>query len=676
MSAFGSVAPDRPPTSLPFRESLALLILTAAVLLCYSNTLTNPFIFDDIPNILENKHIRLDRINFDTLLEAAFGSPSQRRPLSNLSFALNYYFSGYWVQAYRIVNILIHIVTGILLYYVIKSALQASWNRAGKWRVAPVNPTSGCQDGKTLGRTPILPFMTAFVWVVHPLQIQSVTYLVQRMNALAAMFFLLAFFLFITADTVRQTHKKVMLYALCGISGVAALASKEIAATLPFCLLLYRWFFVLDLKWQHIKRELLALILVFAILVVLTIFFLGSHPWEAIQAGYSTRQFTMPQRVLTEFRVIVFYVSLFLFPHPSRLNLDHHFLVSKSLTEPITTILALTLIIGTVVFTAGLSRKFRVVSFCILWYLGNLLLESSVIGLEIIFEHRNYLPSMSLAFLLVWHLCTRFKSRRVLLILLCGIVTVFSLWTYQRNRIWWDDLTLWRDCAQKSQAKARPVNKLGAALERRGRLQEALHCYMRANQVDPMALLPYYNKGNVLTKIGRNEEAIVEYHRALHLYPGFTKARINLALALANQGQLEAGIAQLEKAIAESPSDPVALNNMGTLLFKAGQLEAAVGHFLRAITQAPSNATLRYAAGNALSALDRLDEAIVQYREALRIDPSNAMVHNNLAITLHKNGEIEAAIKVFEAARKLNPDDVSIQHNLDKARAEKKNARH
>ena len=215
------------------------------------------------------------------------------------------------------------------------------------------------------------------------------------------------------------------------------------------------------------------------------------------------RPFTLPQRVMTEFRVIVFYVSLLILPHPSRLNLDHHFIVSASMVDPVSTLFSMVAIVGAGAVAVVLAKKDRVVSFCILWYLGNLLIESSVIGLEIIFEHRNYLPSMSLVLLLVWLLCKKIRSgRALLLIFLRPLAGIFSVWTYQRNLVWEDDLTLWEDCARKSPGKARPVNKYGAALERRGRLEAAARAYRRASQADPSFILPYYNLGKCIAQTG------------------------------------------------------------------------------------------------------------------------------------------------------------------------------
>lgn len=659
---------DRISAVFPVRESVALLLLALLVLGCYANTFTNPFIFDDIPNILENPYIRIDRIDADSLAEAAFQSPSTRRPLANLSFALNYSLDGYNPRGYHLVNVCIHIASGLLLYAAVKAALVATLKRSSPGDSLPGSESGIVRTNDFSKQTLALPFMAAMLWAVHPLQTQSVTYLVQRMNAMAAMFFLLAFLLFIKAETAAKIYLRLTLYTACAIAGLMALASKENAATLPFFLLLYRWYFTLDLQWRRIRRELVVAALVLIFFAALVYLIMGGQPIDAILSNYALRPFSLPERVLTQFRVVVFYISLLLFPHPQRLNLDPHITISRSILDPPTTILSMGILVGLVAIALCLSKRKRVLSFCILWYLGNLLIESSVIGLELIFEHRNYLPSMAFGLGLAWLLCTKLKSGNIMAIVFVGLTISLAMGTYQRNKVWWDDLTLWQDSAEKSPQKARPANKLGAALERRGRLEEAARYYRQAIQADVHYYLAYFNLGNVLKQQGRTADAIVNYNRALHLKPDFVKARNNLALALASQGQMAEGIRQLETAVANASANTLTFMRLGTFQMQTGNYEGAVAVFTLALEKDPTNADLRYNAGNALIARGRVDDAIVQYQKALKLDPTNGLVYNNLAIALANKGEQSAALRLFQAARRLRPDDENIRHNLKMAR--------
>jgi hypothetical protein len=154
----------------PQREILLLSLVVIVVILIYTDTLTTPFIFDDLSNIKNNPHIRVPALSLENLAWAGFHSPETRRPVANISFALNYYFNGYNLVGYHLVNILIHIACGVFFYFFAKATLQT-----------PALRTRYEKFGW-------LPFLAVFLWMVHPLQTQSVTYIVQRMNSLAAMF--------------------------------------------------------------------------------------------------------------------------------------------------------------------------------------------------------------------------------------------------------------------------------------------------------------------------------------------------------------------------------------------------------------------------------------------------------------------------------------------------------
>lgn len=417
-----------------FSEYNILIILMATVFFIYSNTLD---------------------------------SPLPTRPVANISFALNYYFHRYQLLGYHLANIVIHAATGVFLYLLTRLTLNLPVLRSGyeslRW----------------------VPLFTALIWLVHPLQTQSVTYIVQRMNSMAAMFYVLALLLYAKARTADDIKKMWTLFAGSILSGILALGTKEIAATLPLFILLYEWYFHQDLSLSWLKRHILPIVGVLIVLAIIALMYMGGHPLERLLDSYASRDFTLIQRVLTEFRVVVFYISLLLLPHPSRLNLDHEFLLSGSLIDPISTGLSLVTLAGLAALAIYLARRERLLSFCILWYLGNLLIESSVIWLEIIFEHRNYLPSMLVSLMAV-SLIRRFIRPEWLGIGALGVIVLFfSVWTYERNNIWQSEMTLWGDCVKKSPNKARPHNNLAVVLSDRGNDDAAIAYYTEALRLNP-----------------------------------------------------------------------------------------------------------------------------------------------------------------------------------------------
>jgi Flp pilus assembly protein TadD len=395
-----------------------------------------------------------------------------------------------------------------------------------------------------------------------------------------------------------------MLFAGCAVSGLLSLGSKEIAATLPFFILLYEWYFFQDLNWSWLKGRVFLFLGITIIFTAVALVYLGASPVEAILSSYASRDFTLSQRVLTEFRVVLFYISLLLFPHPSRLNLDHDFPLSHSLVDPVTTILSIVAIVG--------------------------LIESSVYGLEIIFEHRTYLPSM-LAILLAVVLASRVLKQKWLAVgVLCTVVLVFSFWTYERNSVWRDHETLWRDSVAKSPKKARTHNNLGNILSDQGKLDEAISHFSEALRLDPESDKVHYNLGSALRKKGKIGEAITHYQEALRINPHHLEAR----------------------------------NNLGNALVDKGEFEEAVDHFSAALRLDPNSKEVHYNLGNLYKTRRKFDEAIEQYEKALVIQPEYFDAMNNLALVYVKKGEYDKALPLYMKMIELQPNSFVAYYNM------------
>ena len=596
-----------------------LVLLTVPVIFIYADMLTGPFIFDDKINIEENPHIHLTEITFKSLAAAAFDSPSQRRPVANISFALNYYLHGNNVVGFRLLNLIIHVISGILLYFFIRATFRTpalqSWDMNARW----------------------ISFFAAAIWMVHPLQTQSISYIVQRMNSLAAMFYILSFLLYVHFRMNRQKRSKGWLLIGCILAGILALGSKENAATLPFFIILYEWYFFENLSLKWLKDHFLGLAGLFLVMAAIALIYLGTDPLDKILAGYNIRNFTPTQRILTEFRVVIFYISLFLWPLPSRLNLDHDFALSSSVADPITTLFSILAIAVLVVLAVITARNHRLISFCILWFLGNLVIESSIFALEIIFEHRLYLPSMMFSLVIVLLVYRLAKPAWLKTAILCVLAIVGSVWTYERNQVWRDRITLWQDCVKKSPQKARPYNNLGAALADNGQ----------------------YN------------EALAHYHRALEINPYYPNAYANLGFILVKQGKVEEGITQLLKSLQIKPNDYETLSNLGVALLMQERYEEAGKYLSDALEINPHFAKAHNNLGVVRRRQNRFQESIDHLRSALKLDPDYAEAYNNMGVTLASQGRYEEAIKQFSAALEINPGYAKARQNLEQSLRDK-----
>jgi len=652
------------------KSFLILLLFVVLGFGIYSNTLEAPFHFDDEPDIIENSHIRITNLSFNAIKNAGFNNFDSSRPIAYISFAINYYFHQYNPKGYHVVNIIIHILTGILLYLFIKTTLSI-----------PISKSSCTLIPQSLNPA-FIAFFAALIWLVNPVHTQSVTYIVQRENSMASMFFILSLWLYAqgrmikhlqltsrqhdkssTLDTNTLAIKRKTAFSFqllipglyfsgAFLSWVLALGCKQTAATLPFFIFLYDWYFFQDLNKDWLKRQLNYLLVVFVLFGLIAFLYLGLNPLEKITsiADYANKEFTFAERVLTQPRVVLYYLSLLFFPHPARLNLDHNFPLSHSLIDPVTTLLSLCIIFGLIGLAVYTAKKERLLSFCILWFFGNLVIESSVIPLAIIFEHRTYLPSM-----LVWLLAVtlgyryiKHKWSGVALVLVAAIV--FSFWTYQRNSVWKDPVALWSDCVEKSPQKSRPHNNLGAALDEQDRTEEAIEHYLQALRIKPDNEKAHNNLGNALDKQGHTEEAVEHYLQALRIKPDFEKALNNLGTALEKQGRTEEAIEHYLQALRIKPDYVDAHYNLGLALYKQGRTEEAIEHYLQALSIEPefiealNNLALTYMVKN------ENDKALALFTKLTALQPHNAGHYYNLACIYSSQNQIEASLDRLKKA--------------------------
>ena len=630
------------------RLSILLLFIIVGSLI-YSNSLKVPFYFDDTLRIEENPHIRLTKLSLKKIVNAAFNEvSSKKRPVGNITFALNYYFHQYKLKGYHIVNITIHLLSGIFLYLFIKNTLSIPWL------------TSKYDHPEAIA------FFAALLWLVHPLHTQSVTYIIQRLNSMAAMFYMLSFWLYVKGRLAPENAKRWPWYAGSALAGILALGSKENAAMLPLFIFLYEWYFFQDLNRDWLKRHLKYAFGVVILFSLIALIYLGTNPFEKLKSlnDYAHHEFTLTERVLTQSRVVIYYLSLLAYPHPSRLNLDYDFTLSHSLIDPVTTLLSLCIIFGLIGLAVYTAKKERLLSFCILWFFGNLVIESSVIPLAIIFEHRTYLPSMLVSLLAVTlgYRYIKYKWSGVALVLVAAIV--FSFWTYQRNNIWRDPVALWCDCVKKSPQKSRPHNNLGAALDEQDRTEEAIEHYLQALRIKPDNEKAHNNLGNALEKQGHAEEAVEHYLQALRIKPDFEKALNNLGTALEKQGRTEEAVEHYLQALRIKPDYEKAHYNLGIALDKQGRSEEAIDHYLQALRIKPDFEKAHYNLGIALGKQGYTEEAIDHYLQALRIKPDYVDAHYNLGIALYKQGRTEEAVEHYLKALSIEPEFIEALNNL------------
>lgn len=502
-----------------------LLILFVG-LIAYINAFHVPFVFDDVPNIAENARIR-SLSNISSLFFSIKGPPIAARPLTAATFAVNYYLNGLDTTGYHVFNLTLHLINGLLLYALIKlTAVCLGYGR---------------DDFRVL----LTAVCSSLIFVAHPIQTETVTYIVTRSTLLATTFFLSGMILFVKA-VVSERQKILYTVSLVFISCLG-MASREEFFLFPFMLILYDYFFLSKFNGKEILRHYrvhlpVLLTLSYLLYIVLT------YDYEE-HAGFGVKTVSSFQYFMTQFNVHWTYIRLLFFPVSQ--NLDYDYPVAKTLFE-LPTILSFLGYVG--LWTMGIffSKRKRVISFCILWFMITLVPSSSIIpAVDVIFEHRLYMPLIGYSILTIMiifsisdKLLAKHSFTRAVLIQVLAIVLVLTGLASARNTIWNDEIALWQDVVEKSPKKARAHNNLGVAYN-----EKALQSYSNKSMLD---------------------DAITHLSIATQLNPSYAAAHNNLGAAYADKGMTDRAIEHYEIAITLDPSNYKAHFNLGTEYIRMG----------------------------------------------------------------------------------------------------------
>ena len=413
------------------------LLLCLCIALLYVPGLTGSFVFDDYQSIRENEKLAIESLNFSDLNAAAWSGQAGplKRPVSMLSFALNHAFSGFDPYAFKLTNLFIHLINtalvGALAYCVFSGFLQR--------RIVP----------EGIRQTPDFPMWGAFIaaafWGTHPLNLTSVLYVVQRMTSLSTLFGLAALTLYGVwrVFPVRYTLGRTLgVAALILFLLAASVLSKE-SGLLFVPLLIFMELVVFQgqkegrplMLGRFSTTRLLWMLCALGVLIVL-----WKLPGFMRPENFYNRDFTLNERLLTEARVLFYYLRLFFAPSLSELALFHDdFLISTGLLDPPSTLLALLGLAAITLGTLWVYKKYPLLWFAWGWFLISHAMESTVISLELVHEHRNYFATLGFVILIPWLVFSAQKRMRRPVLSLCAIfLALCAFTTWQRANLWSD----------------------------------------------------------------------------------------------------------------------------------------------------------------------------------------------------------------------------------------------
>jgi len=526
----------------------------------------------------------------------------------------------------------------------------------------------------------------ALLFLLHPLQVSVVTYVIQRMALLSCMFYLAALDIYLL---IRLGKLKARGYILTLVFFVMALFTKENAAILPVVFLLVEFFiFPDDMFLKRNRKTIYCFLLVYFVAFILLCF--ANLPVNAnfIWTEYKKSGIGIYEVLLTESRVLFFYLSLIFFPLPSRLTLLHVPVISSSFFQPLITLFSVPGVIGIIICCIVLRRKRPLFAFGVAFFMLNLLIESVVLPRHLIFEHRVILPMIGVL-VAVSDLfseaskgmrCCVLKDKKFLSVAVTALfVLLFLCWsTSCRNSVWKTRVTMWNDVVQKLPPESEHIDRynfalahynLGSVYERAGKNEQAMKQYKKAISVKPDYEEPRYNMGNVLVKSGDIAGAVEMYKAAIAINPNSAQAHCNLGSALGEIGDMQGAVQQYKRALNIKSNYPEALYNMGNVFVKMGNIKEAMLYYNRALSLKPDSAEAHCNLANALVMSGNISGAIKHYKTALKITPDYFEANHNFANVLVKTGNIHEAVKYYKYAIVLNDGYAKVHCNLANALA-------
>ena len=470
---------------------LEILVLTLAVGVVYGHTLDVPFYLDDYLSIVENPSLST-WYDFHKIWQFA-----QLRVLGYISFALNREWNGFNVAGYHVVNIVIHLMAGLSLFAISKGILRT-----------PVLRDKGAQV--TLKW---FPLVTALLFLVHPLQTQAVTYIVQRLASLAGLFYLSAMAFYLHG---RLANLKWPFFAASLISGLCAVFTKQNTITLPLAILLME-LVLFRISTKKLMRLLISLVVGAGIGWFLLSGISGRNPFSLESMEALTRETGEISRIeyfAIQTKVIWIYIRYFLLP--TGLHLDHDVEVFRGFLneQAILSLLGHILVMILAYFSV---KKNPVLSFGIFFYYLAHLVESSLIPIrDVLFEHRTYLPNAGLCLAAGWFFTSTMPSLtkgKVAAWAVASILMILSVLTWQQNSLWRSPVDLYRENARLAPWKYRVWDSLALALLDAGRSQEAAQALNEAIRLeDQIPGFTYWpsavNKINLLKRQGKFDDAL------------------------------------------------------------------------------------------------------------------------------------------------------------------------
>ena len=565
---------------------VAAAVLVLATVAAYHNSLGGPFFFDNVNSIYENPSIR-QLWPIGQPLSPPSGSSVSGRPILNLSLAVNYALSENDVGSYHVVNLAIHVMAVLLLFGIVRRTLLLE-----------------SVGGRLGSAAPYLALAVAMLWAVHPLQTESVTYIIQRAESLMGLFYLLTLYCVIRCSASRPVLWSLAAVACCAMG----MATKEVMATAPVIALLYDRTFLTGSFLGALRKRWGLYAGLFACWGLLA-FLMAWAGNRSGTVGFGAKGVVdWWSYAQAEWVAVLHYLRLSVWP--DSLCLDYGPSTVRTLPEILSGAVVEGLLALATIWGLLRGRKW---GFLGAWFLVILAPTSSVVPLrDPVFEHRMYLSLAAVAS--------------------AAGLGGFLLWRkLTQTNPWFRD---WPAVARW----AVPVIVLAAVSVALGSLTIARNDDYR-------------------TSLAINRDTAYKN-------PTNARAQVNFGLALCGDSDVSLGIERMREAVRLAPQDGQVRSILGDWLCKEGQTAEAIEQLRQAVRIAPDNAFAHGNLGLALFRSGQLDQAVEELRESIRLDPREGKPHNSLGLALYRQGKFEASAAEFREAIRLSPQSAQACRNL------------
>ena len=612
----------------------AALIIAAAVL-AYSNSFGGPFIYDGKESIVDNNYIR----RLWPITEAIKAPPqatTSGRPVVCLSLAVNYAISALDVWSYHAFNLTVHLIGGVLLFGIIRRTL-VSERLKERFGGASVPLAGAC----------------ALLWVVHPLNTQAITYVIQRAESMMGMFYLLTLYCAIRGFASRRS---VFWYAAAVIVCALGMGTKEVMVTAPVIVLIYDRIFV-SRSFKELFRRRVGLYVGLAATWVILGAILQAAP-RSKSAGFGLETLGPIEYAQTQCKVILRYIALAFYPAPLVLN------YTRKAVRTFVECLPEGLVILAMLAGTGLALRYRPgLGFLGVWFFLILGPTSSFVPIiDLMFEHRMYLPLAAVVagvvvggYWLIQRVLGLSRAVWITGVVVLVLAVALGAMTHRRNEDYRDELTIWKDTVAKQPDNFSAWATLGSNYANRAMYPEAIDACRRAIELYPKISYAYNARGVAHGKIGQYEQAIADFSKAVVIEPSHSRAYSNRAAIYKAIGQFDRAITDCNESIRINPRYAPVFDIRAGCYWEKGDLDRTIADYTEAIRLDPR--LLRAYVMRAM-AWDRKGDwsrALADYSAAIKLNPADARLYNTRGFARMNRGELGKAIRDFDRAIELDP---------------------